>query len=85
MEQEVFVTKTTLINLLGASALSFAMFISGDTLEGKAIRVLFENVDRLDLNCEFVKQYMIPVLVANNAIAAGDVARINDYVTAALS
>ena len=85
MNNEVFVTKTTLINLMGGSALKFAMFISGDTVEGKAFKVLFENIDQLDLNCELVKHQLLPMLGSAGVFYQEDIDRINNYIQAALS
>jgi hypothetical protein len=81
---EVFVSKTTLINLMGNSAIPFAMFMAGDTIEGKAIKILFENIDQMDLNCSLIKDNMIPLLQSVGVLNADDIIRINDYITKAL-
>jgi len=84
MNTEVFVTKTTLINLLGPSALAFAAYISSDDPNGKALKVLFENIDNLDLNCDLVQQQMIPLLRYNNVITEEDQTRIQSYIADSL-
>ena len=85
MNNEVFVTKTTLINLMGGSALKFAMFISGDTVEGKAFKVLFENIDQIDLNCDLVKNQLLPMLGSVGVFYDEDMVRIHNYIQTALS
>ena len=82
---EVFVNKTTLINILGPSAMKFAVFISGDSVEGKAMKVLFENIDLLDLNCELVQEQILPTMVAVGVFDQSDIDRINSYVSNCLS
>jgi hypothetical protein len=78
------VTKTTLINLLGPSALGFAAYIRSDDPNGKALKVLFENIDNLDLNCDLVQQQMIPLLRYNNVITEEDQTRIQAYIADSL-
>lgn len=85
MNNEVFVNKTTLINLIGPSAFKFALFISGDTAEGKAMKVLFENIDSLDLNCDLVQNQIIPIMVNTGVFTQDDVNRIQAYVQNSLS
>ena len=85
MDSEVFVSKTTFINLLGASAVSTAVFLTSDDPQAKAIKFLFENVDMLDINCFMVKGYILPMLTANGALSADDMTRIDDYIAKALS
>ncbi len=83
-KQLVMVTKAQLITLLGDSALTFAAFLAQDTIQSKAMRILFENVDSLDLNGYVVQQQLIPLLVAANAVSPAAVASVNNFVNSAL-
>lgn len=85
MANEVFVSKMTLINLLETSAFPLAMFMASGTQQGTAMRILFENIDQLDLNCAFVQQQVIPMLMQASVISQTDVDRINSYITQVLS
>lgn len=76
----VMVTKAQLITLLDASAFSFAMFMASNTQEGTAVRILFENVDELDLNGTVVKDYLIPMLLQVGAVDAVAAGRVAQYV-----
>lgn len=80
----VFVSKVTLINLLGSAAIPFAMFMASGTQEGTAIRILFENIDQLDLNCDLVKVQMVPMLQQAGVLQQTDVDRINAYINTTL-
>lgn len=82
---EVFVTKTTLINLLGDAAIPFAMFMAGDTIQGKAVKILFENIDQLDLNCAMVQNQMIPLLKQVGVIGVAEEAAIVHYIQESLA
>lgn len=85
MSSEVFVTKTTFINILGPSAINVAAFLTGDSVEGKSLKFLFENVESLDLNCDLVKFYIVPALQSSGSITQVDVDRINQYIATALN
>ncbi len=78
------VTKPQLITLLDNSTLSFAMFMASGTQEGTAVRILFENVDSLDLNGDVVKLQLMPMLLAAGAVDQLAIDRINTYVDTAL-
>lgn len=73
------VTKAMLITLLDTSAMSFAMFMASGSQEGLAIRILFENVDELDLGGTVVQSYLLPLLLAAGAVDQAAVDRVNGY------
>lgn len=73
------VTKAMLITLLDTSAMSFAMFMASGSQEGLAIRILFENVDELDLGGTVVQSYLLPLLLAVGAVDQAAVDRVNGY------
>lgn len=84
MNQSVFVTKPTLFNILGNSAFPFAMYLANGTQEATAFRILLENVDQLDLNCDLVKNTLIPMLIQASAITQTDANNITAYVNNSL-
>lgn len=84
MSQEVFVNKTGLFNLLGPATFKFAMFMASGTQEGTAMRILMDNVENIDMNCDLVQQQMIPMLQLAGVLDNDDIARINLYINNAL-
>ncbi len=83
-KQLVMVTKAQLITLLGDSTLTFAMFLASGSLQSNAIRILFENVESLDLNSFVVQQQLMPILLQAGAVNQAAVDRVNNYVSVAL-
>jgi uncharacterized UBP type Zn finger protein len=79
-QPRVMVSKEELTRILGPSMINFALFMTGDTPTGKAVRLLYENTGQFDLNDPFVKDSLIPLLVANGALSESDVAVISQYV-----
>lgn len=84
MNQEVFINKTGLFNLLGPATMRFAMFMASGTQEGTAIRILMDNVDEIDLNCDLVKLQLIPMLSQAGVLDSTDVDRIQSYINSAI-
>lgn len=84
MANEVFVDKTTLFNILGADALSVAMFMASGSQEGTALRIMLDNVDRIDLNCDLMQQQLIPLLASVGAMTQTTVNNINSFVSTTL-
>jgi hypothetical protein len=77
---EVFVDKTVLFNILGPATLKFAMFMAGGTQEGTAFRILIDNIEYIDLNCDMVQQQIIPMLLNAGVFDQSDVDRIQNYI-----
>jgi hypothetical protein len=75
----VMVTKAQLITLLDDCAFSFAMFLASGTTEGTAVRILFENVNELDLNGSIVKAQLMPLLLTVGAVNQAAVDRVTAY------
>jgi hypothetical protein len=84
MSHEVFVDKTSLFNVLGPSALKFAMFMASGTQEGTALRIMLDNVDRIDLNCDLMQQELIPLLQAVGVLDAEGSVIIQNYINQTL-
>lgn len=80
MSQPVFVTKNTLFNILGNASLSLAMFMANGTQEGTAFRILLENVDEIDLNCNFIQNIVIPRLLQASVLTQADASVIQSYI-----
>lgn len=78
------VTKAQLLTILDTSTFTFAMFMASGTQEGTAVRILFENVESLDLNGDVAKFQLLPMLFAAGAIDQAAVDRITAYVNLAL-
>lgn len=81
MAQEVFVDKTSLFNIMGPYAFPFAMFMASGTQEGTACRIMLDNVDRIDLNCDMMQQQMIPLLVSVGVLDQAAVDAITAYIS----
>lgn len=84
MNTEVFVDKTSLFNILGPYSLQFAMFMASGSQEGLAMRIMLDNVDRIDLNCDLMQQHIIPLLVNVGVLDANGVALITNYINTTL-
>jgi hypothetical protein len=84
MSQEVFVNKTGLFNLLGPATMRFAMFMAGGTQEGTAMRILMDNVESIDMNCDLVQLQLIPMLSQVGVLDNDDLVRIQAYINNAL-
>lgn len=80
MSQPVFVTKNTLFNILGNASMSLAMFMASGTQEGTAFKILLENVDDIDLNCNFIQNIVIPTLIQASVLSQADANVIQSYI-----
>ena len=80
MSYSVVVSKGELFNILGSTSITFAKFLTGNTDDGRAVRLMFENIDEIDLTNSLVQDILIPLLQSHNVLSTADINKIDQYI-----